>query len=171
MANRLNLSLSQATGITAEILKSSGAVLDTVAITKTSCHRYRLENRADMENQIKLSFVAPEFRVLHWDGKVMEDSHKTWTDRLAILISETLRYEQGKLLGVPEIVDSTGSNQATAIFSLVQQWDLADNIVGLSVNTTTSNSRWQNGACVKIEILLEKKLVHFACRHQILERL
>ena len=63
------------------------------------------------------------------------------------------------------------SSQATATFSLVQQWDLADNIVGLSFDTTASNSGWQNGTCLKIKILLEKKLFYFACRHHILERL
>ena len=72
----------------------------------------------------------------------MEDPHKKRSDRLAILISGTPDYEQGKLLGVPEIVDSTGPSQATATFSLVQQWDLADNIVGLSFDTTASNSGW-----------------------------
>ena len=165
MADRLNLSLNQATGTTAAILKSSGIDLDSVAISKTSCHRYCQENRAIMEDEIKSSIVAPEFCVLHWDGKVMEDPHKKWSDRLAILISGTPDYEQDKLLGVPEIVDSTGPSQATATFSLVQQCDLAD------FDTTASNSGWQNGACVKIEILLEKKLFYFACRHYILERL
>ena len=116
-------------------------------------------------------FVAPEFCVLHWDGKVMEDPYKKRSDRLPILISGTPGNKQSKLLGVPEIVDSTGSSQATDIFSLVQQWDLADNIVGLSFDTTASNPGWQNGACVKIEIPLEKKLFYFACRHHILERL
>ena len=76
-----------------------------------------------MEDEIKSSFVAPEFCVLHWDGKVMEDPHKKWSDRLAILISGTQDYEQGKLLGVPEIVGSAGSSQATATFSLVQRWE------------------------------------------------
>ena len=113
-----------------------------------------------MEDEIKSSFVAPEFCVLHWHGKVMEDPHKKRSDRQAILISGTQGYEQGKLLGVPE-VDSTGSSQATAIFSLAQQWDLADDIVGLSSDTAASNSGWQNGECVKIEILLEKKVVLF----------
>ena len=121
MADRLNLFLNQATGITAAILKSSGVDLDTVAISKTSCHRYRQENTAVMEDEIKSLFVAPEFFVLHWDGKVMEDPHKKRSDRLAILISGTPCYEQGKLLGVPEIVDSTGSSQATATFSFVQR--------------------------------------------------
>ena len=74
--------------------------------------------------------------------------------RLAMLISGTPDYEQGKLFGVPEIVDSAGFSQATATSSLVKQLDLADNIVGLSFETTASNSGWQNGACLKIEILL-----------------
>ena len=119
MADRLNLSLNQATGITAVILKSSGVDLDTVAISKTLCHRYHQEYRTIMEDEIKSLFVAPEFCVLHWDGKVMEDPHKKRSYRLAVLISGTPGYEQGKLLGVPEIVDNTGPSQATATFSLV----------------------------------------------------
>ena len=79
----------------------------------------------------------------------MEDPHKKQSGKLAILISGAPAYEQGKLLGVPEIVDSNR----------------------LSFDTTASNSGWQNGACKKIEILLEKKLFCFACRHYILERL
>ena len=132
----MNLSLNQATEITAAILKSSGVDLDSVAISKLRVN----DIVKKMEDEIKLSFVAPEFCVLHWDGKVMVDPHKKLSDRLAILISGIPGYEQGNLLGVPEVVDSIKSSQATATFSLVQQWDLADNIVGLSFDTTASNS-------------------------------
>ena len=45
MADHLNLSLNQATGITAAILKSTGVDLDTAAISKTLCYRYRQENK------------------------------------------------------------------------------------------------------------------------------
>ena len=48
-----------------------------------------------MEDEIKSSFVVPEFCVLHWDGKVTEDLHKKRSDRLAILIAGTPGYEQG----------------------------------------------------------------------------
>ena len=73
MTDHLSLSLNQVTGITAAILKSSGVDLDTVAISKTSCHRYRQENTTIMEDEIKSSFVAPDFFNLHWDEKIMED--------------------------------------------------------------------------------------------------
>ena len=83
-----------------------------------------------MEDEIKSSFVAPEFCVLQWDGKVMEDPQKKRSDRLSILISGTQGYEQGKLLGVSEIVNSTGSSQSTTTFSRKVMG--TDNIVGLS---------------------------------------
>ena len=57
---------------------------------------------------------------MHWDEKVMEDPHKKRSDRLAIINSRTPGYEQGKLLGGPEIVDSNG----------------------LSLDTTAVNSGW-----------------------------
>lgn len=73
MADRLNLSLNQATGIAAAVLKSSGIDLEQVPLSKTSCHRYRQQNRTVLGEDIKSSFVPPEFCVLHWDGKIMAD--------------------------------------------------------------------------------------------------
>ena len=45
-----------------------------------------------------------------------------------------------------------------------------ENVVGLSFDTTASNSGWQNGACFKIENLLDRKQFYFASRRHILER-
>ena len=73
MADCLNLSLNQVTGITAAILKSSEVDLDTAALSKTSCPQYLQENRVIMENKTKSSFLAPAFCVLHRDEKVLED--------------------------------------------------------------------------------------------------
>ena len=77
MGNRLNLFLHQATGIIGTILKSSGVDLDTLASSKTSCHRYRQKNRAMIKDEIKSLFVALEFCVLLWDEKEIEDPQET----------------------------------------------------------------------------------------------
>jgi hypothetical protein len=44
-------------------------------------------------------------------------------DRLAVLVSGD---EAMKLLGVPKLPNGTGEAEATAVFNLVQQWNLAD---------------------------------------------
>lgn len=60
---------------------------------------------------------------------------------------------------------------AAATYTLLEEWKLSERVVGLSFDTTASNSGWQNGACVKIENLLDRKQFYFACRHYILERI
>src|SRR6218665_3127117 len=64
-----------------------------------------------------------------------------------------------KLLGVPKLANGTGEAEATAVFNLVQEWNLADRIKFMSFDTTATNTGPMlelvyAGACV----LLEKKM-------------
>jgi hypothetical protein len=76
-----------------------------------------------------------------------------------------------KLLGVPKLDSGTGANQAEATFELIQRLGLAENIVGMSFDTTSSNTGARNGAAVLLEAKLDKKLLYLACRHHILKLL
>ena len=92
-------------------------------------------------------------------------------ERLGILVSGVPDCEEGKLLGVPIIAGSTGEEQAKATFSIAQEWDLLDNVRALVFDTTASNSGRKIGACVRLENLLERKLLMLACRHHVYERI
>lgn len=170
MADRLNLSLNQANAMTAAVLQSGGIDLGAVTLSKSSSKRHRETVRNKEAENIKTAFIPPNFCVLHWDGKIMADNCSDSTERLAVLISGEPEYIEGKILGVPEIKDGTGSSMAAATYTLLEEWKLLKNVVGISFDTTASNSGWKNGACVKIENLLDRKLFYFACRHHILER-
>ena len=77
--------------------------------------------------------------------------------------------EKEKLLGDIPISDGTGKQIAQNVFKLLKDWNIEKNIVGLSFNTTSANTRSENGANIHLEMLLEKPLFWFASQHHILE--
>jgi len=115
----------------------------------------------------KASFAAPKYATLHWDGKIVPGD----TERPAVLIAGLPDHKEGKLLGVPLIPDGSGTTQASVTHALTHEWNVENSIVGLVFDTTASNSGWKNGACVKLETLLRKRVFYFACRHHVMERI
>ena len=59
--------------------------------------------------------LKPEYSVLHWDSKLIDDVHCTKHERLAILASGAPHYMEGKLLGVPSLVDEDGKATSTGL--------------------------------------------------------
>ncbi|KAL4091591.1 hypothetical protein QTP88_026257 [Uroleucon formosanum] len=105
--------------------------------------------------------------VVHWDGKLLPSlSEKKLVDRLPIIISYK-GIEQ--LLGVPELISGTGENQATAVYQVLENWGLTDNVQALCCDTTASNTGRLKGACILLEQKLEREILYLPCRHHILE--
>jgi hypothetical protein len=127
--------------------------------------------RKSTMDEIKAAFTPPQNSTLHWDGKLVPNIRNEKEERIAVLISRMPEFEEGKLLGIPVINNSTAEEQAKATYEIVQRWKVADNIRALVFDTTASNSGWRRGACVRIELLLEKKLFMLACRHHMYERI
>ena len=111
----------------------------------------------------------PQFGALHWDRKLLKDILVVQHEQLAVLVSGAPEYSEGKLLGVPILVDSKGETQANATLDLLEAWDLSDNVVALVFDTTASNSGIHNGTAKLIEENLGRKLLYLACRHHIFE--
>lgn len=74
-----------------------------------------------------------------------------------------------ELLDVPVAQDETGFEVVRAMFEEVQRVEIRNKIVGLSFDTTISNSGMLSGACMKLEGLTGRPLLLLACRHMILE--
>ena len=87
-------------------------------------------------------------------------------DRLKVIVSGV---DVNQLLGVAKTTSSTGNAQATAVFDLMKDWKLVDRTVAMCFDTPASNTAIHKGACVLLEKKLGKKLLHFPCRHHILE--
>lgn len=84
--------------------------------------------------------------ILHWDGKMLPDiTGNEKVERLPVLVSQKTGVQ---LLGGPKIPTSSGQNMADAIFTLVNEWNVKDNIVGLcfdiTINQFQFESQWKN---------------------------
>lgn len=63
----------------------------------------------------------------------------------------------------------TGSNTCEAVYSLLEDWNVSQDIVALCYDTTAVNTGPYAGAHVLLEAKLNRKLLALPCRHHILE--
>ena len=104
---------------------------------------------------------------VHWDGKLLPDlTARENVERLPVIVTG-LQIEC--LLGVPKLASGTDDSQAQAVVECLKDWGICEKVVALSFDTTASNTGDSKGACVLIEKLLEKSLIHLACRHHMME--
>lgn len=104
---------------------------------------------------------------IHWDGKIMPDlTGIEKVERLPILVSTM---GEKKLLEIPKITNGTGQIMAQAAYSAIQSWGLGNLVRAMCFDTTSSNTGRASGACILLEQLLGRPLLHFGCRHHILE--
>ncbi|XP_076674663.1 uncharacterized protein LOC143372399 [Andrena cerasifolii] len=93
-------------------------------------------------------------------------SGKGRVERLPVIIT----YQQkGKLLGFSTIVESTGKEQALAIFEMLEDLQLTDTVQAICCDTTSTNMGRLKGACVILEQMVGRDLLYFPCRHHIYE--
>jgi len=105
--------------------------------------------------------------VVHWDGKLLQDlTGKEHVDRLTVLVSG---HEVNKLLGVPKLTSGTGENTAAAVYTLLQDWSIADRVKAMFFDTSLSNTGHRAGACNLLEQKLERDILYLACRHHFME--
>lgn len=104
---------------------------------------------------------------MRWDTKILPDiTGKDKVDRIPVIISQR---SGSQLLGIPKISSATGAAQANAVYTLLENWGLIASIIGLSFDTTASNTGILNGACTILEQEIGRTLLPFACRHHIFE--
>lgn len=137
-----------------------------VTPSRETIRRWRMKNRTEIAREIRASFEANVPLTVHWDGKIVQEWSGEKVDRLAILVSG---HGVEKLLATPKLQHGTGQAQADAVLKTLAYWDIEDRIVGLSFDTTASNTGKSGGACVLIERALDRHLLNLACRHHIME--
>lgn len=137
--------------------------------SRSSIRRARQKLRIEKAGRIKTYFqgMTLDAAVVHFDGKLFPDDTGTGKhDRLAIIITSG---DVDKLLSVPILPDSTGREQAKAVYSELVEWELTEIVKGLCCDTTSSNTGRINGACTNLEQMLERPLLYFMCRHHMYE--
>ena len=165
--DRTHLSSRKATYLLAEVSTSLGHRVSDYNINRGSIHRQREKFRALRAQQLKSEFQGSDVLTVHWDGKLLEDlTSRKHVDRLPVLVSGS---NTEQLLGVPKLHSGTAAEQTNAIEKCLDDWKLSDRVVAMCFDTTAVNTGIHGGTCVLLEGRLERKLLHFACRHYILE--
>ena len=164
-------------GVLASILKAAGADLKNFNISKDTVLRQRNKQREVIAARVKSDFKdkKPECACLHWDGKLIDNVTGSKDERLAVLISGAPHFTEGKVIGIPRLMDedgnptSTGEAQFEACLELIEEWEVIKNICAICYDTTSSNTGIHRGACTRIEVYLDKKIFWFGCRHHVPE--
>ena len=127
----------------------------------------RQQQRQLLAEHQKSMFSADVPLVVHWDGKLLRDlTGNDHVDRLPVIITGE---NVSQLLTVAKLPCGTGEAQSNAVCDALRDWGLESNVAGLSFDTTSSNTGWISGACVRIQQTLGRSLLFLACRHHVFE--
>ena len=147
--DRTKISNRKAVHVLAAAAQSLGHDPAALVLNRESFRRERIKFRQLSAAEIKAAFSPDVPLTVHWDGKIVPavDGGPS-EERLPVLVSGD---GVAKLLAVPKLSNGTGRTMAAAVFSALEDWEVADRIVALSFDTTASNSGLTNGACTLIE--------------------
>ncbi|CAH0389126.1 unnamed protein product [Bemisia tabaci] len=151
------------------IIEALGLDPSLYAINKASFQRVRNKLREKRALKLKENFQGEnlELITLHWDGKLMKQLlGPDKCDRLAIIITSG---DIEQILSIPEVLSSTGRDQADAIFEHLVDWNLDGKFQALCCDTTNSNLGRFKRAAVLLEQKLGRDIEYFPCRHHIFE--
>ena len=175
---RYNVGIGAQTAIMASILNAGGADLDKLKFSKSTVNSIRSRALAkEGENIIdsmtaklqgcKLQLHADTKEVLQQDP----DGMMRKVERLAVNVTCEAEFPgEDFLLGVIPVDSSKGVDVAEGIFSLLQKYELTDEIYSICTDTTASMSGVRNGLIVLLQNKLKRSVLWTLCRRHSSER-
>ena len=141
--------------------------LDGVALSRETLRRTRRKSRSHKANETQDNFNPHDFIVIHWEGKKMFDLKGNFKrERLSIVATGC---NKSQFLNAPMLDSGTGEATANAVYNALKAWKLDKVVQAMCFDTTSSNTGNISGACIKLEQLLRRDLLHLACRHHVME--
>lgn len=129
---------------------------------------YLLKRRSsEREQSMKRlqEFEFPDYLILHWDGKRMQNNSRDMVERLVISVSATNGLQ--KLISCNFIDDGSARSISNELKKQCDTLNITNKIVGLSYDTTAANSGVKGGAAVLFEKTTKNQLNRRPCRlHQ-----
>ena len=108
---------------------------------------------------------------VHFDGKQIKDftdGVKKEKERLPVVVSSP-DMEKSQILGAQGLDGQAGNDIAESVIIQLEEFKIKDQVVGLSFDTTATNTGSVQGACTRLEAALGRKLMWLACRRHIQE--
>ena len=97
--------------------------------------------------------------MLHWDGKRIKVKRGEVSERCVVYISAADGRDFKKLLGAHEVADGSAASEALVVTDLLRKWGIQEEVKGVVFDTTSSNSGWKSGTCMRVEQSLEKPVL------------
>ncbi|GBM82652.1 hypothetical protein AVEN_200557-1 [Araneus ventricosus] len=134
---------------------SLGHNIDELLINRNTIQRYREDFRKTKATRIKELFKEnePSFVCVHWDGTAL-NVRDLKSERLPIIVTYK---DEEKLLGVPKLENSSGKEQAMAVWNVLKDWRLEDKAQILYSDTTSSNTGHINEKAIE-DFISQKSL-------------
>ena len=124
--DRTNVSDRKAAFVVSATIRAMGAEPSDYCLNKESIRQARRKNRTDVAASIKEACDPQNPLTVHWDGKLLPTlTSKEKVDRLAILVSAPGFV---KLIGVPILERGTGSAEANAVYTTLDDWNIIDKV-------------------------------------------
>ncbi|GBM08873.1 hypothetical protein AVEN_57425-1 [Araneus ventricosus] len=157
MADRFHISQRSAVFILEAVAESLGHNRDELTINRIQ--RFRKDFGTKKATRIKELFKEnePSFVCVHRDGTAL-NVRDLKGERLPIIVTYK---DEEKLLGVSKLENSSGKEQAMAVWNVLKDWGLEDKAQILYFDTTSSNTGRINGAITFLELYVEKAVEEF----------
>ena len=178
VAARYNVGIRPQTSFIAAVCNKSGVNLDDVALSRATVHRKRYKKVEELGDQIRqdvMNTLKGKKLCLHFDGKQVKEVEEKMNivvsvERISISVtSPDIEDSDDILLGVVQAESSKGCDQAEVILSLLEYYDIADQIYAVCCDTTASNTGAFSGAITLLSSILNVPLLWFLCRRHMLE--
>ena len=169
-ADRHKLSSNALNDVLSALIKDSGGDVNDFILSTSTTLRFRKVARSKEFQLIQSKFATSlrdQFFSIHWDEKLLKQGNDYQPkEHIAILSSHG---DDIKLLGTTRLESGSGFNQANAIKSFLDEWNIQELCLAMCFDSTSSNIGKFNGACILLEALLGHPLLWTACRHHVLE--
>ncbi|GBO29689.1 hypothetical protein AVEN_262775-1 [Araneus ventricosus] len=166
----LRMGIRSAVFILEAVAESLGHNIDEFAINRNTIQRYREDFRKTKATRIKKLFQEnePSFVCVHWDSKLLPalNVRDLKSERLPIIVTYK---DEEKLLGVPKLENSSGKEQAMAVWNVLKDWGLEDKAQILCFDTISWNTGRVNGEITFLELYADREMTYFPCRVNIYE--
>ena len=173
-ATRYDVSSTALTTLLLKTVTAGGGDIDNLPLSRRQVERTSKQSINKYADDIKEAFKAgakDKLFVVHFDGKQIQDftgGVKRMKERLSVLVSSP-SLEHGQVLGALALDGQTGDQIFQGVMSLLLDFGVAERIIGMSFDTTASNTGVRQGACARLETHLKKALLWLACRRHVLE--
>ena len=173
-ANRYDVSSTALSSLLLQTVAVGGGSIDTLPLSRRQVERTSKKSLHSYADNVKEAFkeiAKDKFFVCHFDGKQLEEFSggiKATKERLSVLVSSP-DLDHAQVLGAVALDGQTGNEIFVGVIQLLEDFGLTDRIIGMSFDTTASNTGVRQGACARLENDLTRALLWLACRRHVME--